>query len=817
MYNSVDIIVPIYNAYEDLKKCVYSVKKYTDLTRHRLVLINDCSPDERISPYLAAQQENNVLVIENQQNLGFSGNVNKGMQLTKERDVLLLNSDTIVTEGWLDKIIACAYSAEEIGTVTPLSNSATLCSVPVICQDNLVPENVSIDEFADVIERCSYRAYPRITAAVGFCMYIKRAVIEAIGLFDAETFEKGYGEENDFCCRAEHMGYIHVMCDNTFVYHKGTVSFVSEQKRKLIEAHDRILQERYPVQMRKNHLYCMNNPDQYIRDNVIEFLKLRNGKKNLLYFVHQDFREDSVGNVGGTQFHVKDLVEGLKQEYNIFVLARTDNILRLSIYFEGERKTYDFSIGEAELVPRYRNGEQYKLLCSILSAFNIEAVHVHHTQGISFDIFYATKDLDIPLYLTLHDYYYICPNEKLNDIELNCLNRNEAECRRCICKKKGYVVTEAVLDKWRSECRRILGYCEKIFTPSNAAKAIYVKFYPELQEKIDVISHGYEYSVEKEKTRIEKIEETDQMLLKWEHIFDLPGKTNVVSGWCVLKNVENEKVRLYLGVQEKKKTERFFQMTKELRLDVADATGREENKFSGFRFDKYKGFLGDGRLKLRIVAEYEGKYYSNKKRITIQNDMQGIPENRMNIAFIGGLVPEKGSKLAYELIKAERRDFNWFIFGNIGDSELEQYEQENLYKIGSYDRNELPELMNQFHIDLVCILPTWPETYCYTLSEALLCRRSVLVTDIGAVGERVSENKCGWVVPVDESIESICRLLCDIKNNPQKYHAVYENVSNYHEKSIYEMCCEYRKQYSFRQSRKIEADMCAIEVAKRNY
>ena len=208
---AVDIIIPVYNGYEDLQLCIPSVKKYTDLTKHRVILINDCSPDERIAPYLDGLAEEHILVLHNEKNLGFSANVNKGMAQSKDRDVLLLNSDTIVTEGWLEKIVACAYREAAIGTVTPLSNSATLCSVPVMCQDNPVPENFTVDEYAALIERCSLKRYPRITVAVGFCMFIKRCVIDDIGNFDAETFERGYGEENDFCNRAEQAGYHHVM------------------------------------------------------------------------------------------------------------------------------------------------------------------------------------------------------------------------------------------------------------------------------------------------------------------------------------------------------------------------------------------------------------------------------------------------------------------------------------------------------------------------------------------------------------------------------------------------------------------------------
>ena len=138
-YHQVDIIIPIYNAYEDLKLCVESVKTYTDLSRHRLILIDDCSSDARIRPFLKQQEEAGALVIENERNKGFSENVNTGIACSSDHDVLLLNSDTVVTRGWLEKIIACAYDSEEIGTVTPMSNAATLCSVPEMCVDNPIP------------------------------------------------------------------------------------------------------------------------------------------------------------------------------------------------------------------------------------------------------------------------------------------------------------------------------------------------------------------------------------------------------------------------------------------------------------------------------------------------------------------------------------------------------------------------------------------------------------------------------------------------------------------------------------------------------
>ena len=114
--------------------------------------------------------------------------------------------------------------------------------------------------------------------------------------------------------------------------------------------------------------------------------------------MHLDFREDAVNNVGGTQFHVRDLVENLKQEYNIFVFARVQEQLRLSIYANDKVQTLEFNIGEQDNFPRFHDQRQKRIYENVLKAFNIQLVHVHHTHGLSFDIFHVAKDLGIPVY-----------------------------------------------------------------------------------------------------------------------------------------------------------------------------------------------------------------------------------------------------------------------------------------------------------------------------------------------------------------------------------------------------------------------------------
>ena len=189
----VDIAIPIYNAYDYTVECINSILRTTDLKTHTLMLVNDKSPDEKILPMLKKfvedNKDKNIILMDNEENLGFVGTVNKAMSVSKN-DIILLNSDTEVTPNWIEKILECAYSSEYIATVTPLTNNGTICSVPNFGIDNELPKNMTLNEYAKMIEETSASRYPQLTTGNGFCMFIKRSVIDEIGIFDAETFGK---------------------------------------------------------------------------------------------------------------------------------------------------------------------------------------------------------------------------------------------------------------------------------------------------------------------------------------------------------------------------------------------------------------------------------------------------------------------------------------------------------------------------------------------------------------------------------------------------------------------------------------------------
>ena len=222
----VQILLPVYNAPDDLDACLASLAR--TLPRGVPVLLaDDASPDARVAEVVEKHSSAlDLRHVRRRQNLGFVGNVNEALKETGPDDAILLNSDTVTTPGWFERLLACAASDPRIATVTPWSNNAEICSFPRFCEAAPVPEN--LDELAEAARTAGAPEYPELPTAVGFCMFLRRAAVEAIGDFDQATFGRGYGEENDFCLRAAAHGWRNVLCDDAYVAHRGGASFKPE-------------------------------------------------------------------------------------------------------------------------------------------------------------------------------------------------------------------------------------------------------------------------------------------------------------------------------------------------------------------------------------------------------------------------------------------------------------------------------------------------------------------------------------------------------------------------------------------------------------
>lgn len=488
-----DIVIPVYNALEELKECIDSILIHTSDISFRIVIINDCSPDVRVSEYLNTLQGlGDFFIINNDENLGFIGSVNRGMAFSNN-DIILLNSDTIVTSGWLRKLVDVAYSDATIATVTPLTNNGTICSIPNFCDDNVVPDGYTLDSFAQFIERISLRQFIEIPTGVGFCMFIKRAIINEVGLFDQETFGKGYGEENDFCCRVIEQGYKNVLADNVYVYHKGSMSFQG-QKLNLLNNNLKLLNNRYPYYEKNVHEFIRKNPLKEIQDNIkirmnqhVDSHKL---KGNMLFVLHNFFDENYNHPVGGTEYHVRDLIENLKG-YNAYVLVTNSSEIIVKQYREGALITrFCFPLSEPIRLTHFRHQEYARIVEKIIVTFEIGLIHIHHFIKHTFDIPYIAKKYGIKVIATLHDFYLFCP--KINLLDENnqyCKDvRSENKCRNCLNNSFGFHTP--FINRWKEQVGKMLEIIDLYICPSKSTENLFLEEYKQLAGKIITIEHG---------------------------------------------------------------------------------------------------------------------------------------------------------------------------------------------------------------------------------------------------------------------------------------------------------------------------------------
>lgn len=247
----VDIVMCVHNAPESLKECLKSITANTQ-PPYTLIIIDDNSDVETKNLLIQFSKENiNLKIIKNESTSGYTKSLNQGIKVSSASIVVLLNNGTIVPSKWLDRLVECAKSDDKIGIVGPLSNTALWQSVPHLFDkdgdwsDNSLPAGWSVDKYAEEVARVSNRTYPLVGIINGFCFLIKRALIEEVGLMDEITFQKGYGEENDYCIRAVKAGWKLAIADDCYIFHSQSKSYSNEKRLLLSQKAAGLLVEKH--------------------------------------------------------------------------------------------------------------------------------------------------------------------------------------------------------------------------------------------------------------------------------------------------------------------------------------------------------------------------------------------------------------------------------------------------------------------------------------------------------------------------------------------------------------------------------------------
>jgi GT2 family glycosyltransferase/glycosyltransferase involved in cell wall biosynthesis len=261
----VDIVVCVHNALEDVQRCLDSIMLHTSQP-YSLILIDDGSDSSTKELLDRFSSQHGATLIRNEQANGYTRAANQGMKSAQGDFVVLLNSDTIVTSGWLDRMVTCAESDKKNGIVSPLSNTASWQSIPEIeshgdWASNPLPQGVSVEKMGRLVEKNSGYLFPKLPFLNGFCLMIRREVIDQIGYFDEELFGDGYGEENNYCLRARKAGWALALADQAFIYHAQSKSYSSERRKQLAEQAGKALAKKHGQRIIDQGVeICRNSP-----------------------------------------------------------------------------------------------------------------------------------------------------------------------------------------------------------------------------------------------------------------------------------------------------------------------------------------------------------------------------------------------------------------------------------------------------------------------------------------------------------------------------------------------------------------------------
>lgn len=213
------IIILTFNKLEYTKLCINSIRNFTLKDTYELIVIDNASTDGTID-WLKEQKD--ITTIFNNINLGFPKGCNQGIKVSTGDNILLLNNDTVVGFNWLDNMLKGLYSDDKIGAVGAVSNNCPNYQ-SISTNYNTIEE---MFEFSKKYNISNPELWEQKIKLIGFCMLIKKNIIDEIGLLD-EVFTPGNFEDDDYSFRIIKAGYKLLLCKDTFVHHYGSVSFNS--------------------------------------------------------------------------------------------------------------------------------------------------------------------------------------------------------------------------------------------------------------------------------------------------------------------------------------------------------------------------------------------------------------------------------------------------------------------------------------------------------------------------------------------------------------------------------------------------------------
>lgn len=690
----IDVIVPVYAAAEQTLACLHAVLDAAlaadaGAPRAHVVVVNDASPDPVLAKAVRQLAGLGLVdLVEHAVNRGFVASANAGMALHPDRDVVLLNSDAIVFPGWLDRLAAHLDARSDAGSVTPLSNNATICSYPITEYNNHAGLEIPFAELDALAAAANAGTAVDIPTAVGFCMLLRRACLAETGPFDEAAFGRGYGEENDFCMRAAGLGWHHLLATDVFVRHAGEMSF-GDAAAPLKEAAVEALRRLHPAYLPAVDAHRAADPARPAR-RALDLARLRHALEHGFPPAESARPTLMVAHNwgGGTERHVRELCARLTAEGTPALVLRprgndagcvwTMN-LPPAPHGPGPLHLPNLSF---DLPP------DFGTLLEALADLRVGHIHVHSLAGYP----HATPELlplmarllEIPYHVTAHDLSALCPRITcIGPKGFPCptaLNPDAGvedgapwRCAPCIAAETPQLGNTDIV-RWRTAWGTLLEGAHAVFAPSADTARRLAAHFPGCAARIAVRPHPE---------------------------------------------------------------------TSSLSRSVADRP------------------MGDAPA--------------------------GLPRTHgepLRVAVIGAIGPHKGAHVLHACARHAREAGLPLCFTVVGYTDRDDALRELGVTItGRYEEGDLPGLLTGGAYHLAFLPAVWPETYSYTLSEAVLAGLYPVTFDLGAPAERMAAWGYGLRLSVDLARDpaavNAALLDCAPVPPPRKLATAIVNAGNY--------------------------------------
>ncbi len=464
------VVIPVHDGAPIVLACLVSVLE-SELGDARVLVIDDGSSDpELIAALSRLAAQHKIILRRHERPLGFPASANAGIRAAAGRDVVLLNSDTLVPPDWLSRLRDAAYSARDIGTVTPLSNDATILSYPGPAGRNPKPDRTKVTRLDRLARRANGAAVIDIPVGVGFCLYLRRDCLNATGVFRADVFAQGYGEENDLCLRTRRLGWRNVALTGLFVGHLGGASF-GASAHHLRRRNGRILEQLHPGHQAQIAAFIAADPLAEARRRIDVLVWRQRGRvwrQAAILITH---------NEGG----------GVEQRIMLSAKAHADAGRRPILLRPAQTASGEPAIavhdGLEDDLPNliFAMPHERPALLRLLLAAKPDRIEAHHLAGYDHEIYEVIAQLDLAYEVHVHNYAWFCPQISLVGTHNRyCGEPDLLDCEACVADNGSLIQEKIAVAALRQRSAAFFAGASRVVVPAEDVGQRMRRHFPDL-------------------------------------------------------------------------------------------------------------------------------------------------------------------------------------------------------------------------------------------------------------------------------------------------------------------------------------------------